>query len=138
MIMVMVVCGSGDKIIILRNVYKLIMIVIVFFGVILIFIYFEIDNELGIFYGIIFEFVKWVFIEYLDVKGFFVINLIYFGVVVDLKSIVEFVYLFDVLVFVDEVYGVYIYFYDELLFLVMQVGVDIVVISVYKLGGLLM
>lgn len=119
MMMVMVVCGFGDKIIILRNVYKFIMMVIVFFGVVLIFIYLEIDDEFGIFYGIMFEFVEWVLIEYFDVKGFLVINLMYFGVVVDLSSIVKFVYFFNVFVFVDEVYGVYIYFYDKFFLFVM-------------------
>lgn len=53
MIMVMSVCGFGDKILVLWNVYKLVMLVIIFLGVKLIFMYFEIDLKFGIFYGII-------------------------------------------------------------------------------------
>lgn len=94
MVMVMVICGFGDKIIVFRNVYKFVMSVIVFLGVMFIFIYFEIDENFGIFYGIILDFVEKVLKQYFEVKVVFVINLIYFGIFGDFCKIVEIVYLY--------------------------------------------
>lgn len=137
MVIIMIVCCVKEKIIIFRNVYKFVINGFILLGVMFIFMKFYIDSDLGIVNGIDIEELKEMIVEYLDVKVVFVINLIYFGVIFNLEEVVKIVYVYDMLVLCDEVYGVYFNFNDKLLISVMVVGVDMLVGSIYKIVGLL-
>lgn len=135
MTMVMAVCGPGDKIIIPRNVHKSIMSAIVFSGATPIFIHPEVDKNLGISHGITNDSVAKALEQHPDAKGVLVINPTYFGIVADLKKIVEIAHSYNVPVLVDEAHGVHIHFHDQLPVSAMQAGADMAATSVHKLGG---
>jgi arginine decarboxylase len=135
MTMVMAVCGPGDKIIVPRNVHKSVMSGIVFSGAIPIFIHPEVDENLGISHGITVDAVERALEQHPDAKGVLVINPTYFGIVADLKKIVEVSHSYGVPVLVDEAHGVHIHFHDGLPVSAMQAGADMAATSVHKLGG---
>jgi arginine decarboxylase len=135
MTMVMAVCGPGDKIIVPRNVHKSVMSAIVFSGAIPIFIHPEVDVNLGISHGITNESVERALEQHPDAKGVLVINPTYFGIVADLKKIVEIAHSYQVPVLVDEAHGVHIHFHEDLPISAMQAGADMAATSVHKLGG---
>ncbi|WP_335870455.1 aminotransferase class I/II-fold pyridoxal phosphate-dependent enzyme [Bacillus sp. 2205SS5-2] len=135
MTMVMSVCGPGDKIIVPRNVHKSVMSAIVFSGATPIFIYPEVDKDLGISHGITTDSVSRALEQHPDAKGLLVINPTYFGISANLKEIVEIAHSYHVPVLVDEAHGVHIHFHDDLPLSAMQAGADMAATSVHKLGG---
>jgi arginine decarboxylase len=135
MTMIMGVCGPGDKIIVPRNVHKSVMSAIVFSGATPIFIHPEVDENLGISHGITNDSVARALEQHPDAKGVLVINPTYFGIVADLKKIVEIAHSYNVPVLVDEAHGVHIHFHEELPISAMQAGADMAATSVHKLGG---
>ncbi|MHC0037322.1 aminotransferase class I/II-fold pyridoxal phosphate-dependent enzyme [Pseudoneobacillus sp. C159] len=135
MTMVMAVCGPGDKIIVPRNVHKSVMSGIVFSGAIPIFIHPEVDENLGISHGITVDAVERALEQHPDAKGVLVINPTYFGIVADLKRIVEVAHSYNIPVLVDEAHGVHIHFHEDLPVSAMQAGADMAATSVHKLGG---
>jgi arginine decarboxylase len=135
MTMVMAVCGPGDKIIVPRNVHKSVMSAIVFSGATPIFIHPEVDVNLGISHGITNDSVERALEQHPDAKGVLVINPTYFGIVADLKKIVEIAHSYNVPVLVDEAHGVHIHFHEGLPISAMQAGADMAATSVHKLGG---
>ncbi|OAH61194.1 arginine decarboxylase [Domibacillus aminovorans] len=135
MTMVMSVCGPGDKILVPRNVHKSIMSGIVFSGAAPIFIHPEVDLNLGISHGITPESVKRALEQHPDAKAVLVINPTYFGIVGDLKRIVDITHSYGIPVLVDEAHGVHIHFHHELPLSAMQAGADMAATSVHKLGG---
>lgn len=135
MTMIMSVCGPGDKMIVPRNVHKSIMSAIIFSGATPIFIHPEIDPELGISHGITSDSVEKALEAHPDAKGLLVINPTYFGIVGNLKQIVDIAHSYAVPVLVDEAHGVHIHFHDELPLSAMQAGADMAATSVHKLGS---
>jgi arginine decarboxylase len=133
--MIMAVCGPGDKIIVPRNVHKSVMSAIVFSGATPIFIHPEVDPNLGISHGITNDSVERALQQHPDAKGVLVINPTYFGIVADLKKIVEIAHSYHVPVLVDEAHGVHIHFHEDLPISAMQAGADMAATSVHKLGG---
>lgn len=135
MAMIMSVCGPNDKIIVPRNVHKSIMSAIIFSGAIPVFIHPVVDEKLGISHGITTDAVKKALEQNPDAKAVLVINPTYFGIVADLKKIVEIAHSYEVPVLVDEAHGVHIHFHDDLPLSAMQAGADMAATSVHKLGG---
>lgn len=70
-----------------------------------------------------------------DAKALLVINPTYYGVVTDLKEIVELAHSYQVPVLVDEAHGVLIHFHEDLPLSAMAAGADMAATSVHKLGG---
>lgn len=135
MTMIMSVLEEGDKIIIPRNVHKSVMSAIIFAGAKPIFISPTMDENLGIAHGITTRSVRRALELHPDAKAVLVINPTYFGVVADLKEIVEIVHRYDIPVLVDEAHGVHVHFHDDLPISAMQAGADMAATSVHKLGG---
>lgn len=96
-------------------------------GVKLVYLVLEIDKNMYVFFYVFFLVIEKVLVLYLNVKGFVLINLIYYGYAVDLNVVVKKVYLYGVFVLVDEVYGVYFVLGELFLFLLLVMGVDVVV-----------
>ena len=105
MTMVLAVCAPGDKILVPRNVHKSVLSAIIFSGAMPIFIYPEIDRELGISHGISTEAVEKALHVHPDAKALLVINPTYFGISANLKEIVQVAHRFNVPVLVDEAHG---------------------------------
>lgn len=135
MTMVLSVCSPGDKIIVPRNVHKSVLSAIIFSGAFPIFIYPEIDRELGISHGITTDAVKHAFAQHPDAKALLVINPTYYGVSGNLKDIVDLAHEHEIPVLVDEAHGVHIHFHEQLPLSAMQAGADMAATSVHKLGG---
>lgn len=135
MTMVLAVCSPGDKILVPRNVHKSVLSAIIFSGALPIFIYPEIDRELGISHGISTEAVEKALHVHPDAKALLVINPTYFGVSANLEEIVRVAHEYDVPVLVDEAHGIHIHFHEELPMSAMQAGADMAATSIHKLGG---
>ncbi|MBM7645679.1 lysine decarboxylase [Scopulibacillus daqui] len=135
MTMVLSVCSPGDKIIVPRNVHKSVLSAIIFSGAVPVFVYPEVDRELGISHGITIDAVQKAIHQHPDAKGLLVINPTYFGVAGNLNEIVELAHHHGIPVLVDEAHGVHIHFHDDLPLSAMQAGADMAATSVHKLGG---
>ncbi|MFB5660735.1 aminotransferase class I/II-fold pyridoxal phosphate-dependent enzyme [Alteribacillus sp. HJP-4] len=135
MTMIMSVCAPGDKILVPRNVHKSIMSAIIFAGASPVFIYPELDHELGISHGITPEAAERAMHQHPDAKALLVINPTYFGVAADLKEIVRVSHKRNIPVLVDEAHGVHIHFHKDFPLSAMQAGADLAATSVHKLGG---
>lgn len=135
MTMVLSVCSPGDKIIVPRNVHKSVLSAIIFSGATPIFIYPEIDRELGISHGITTDAAQKALHQHPDAKALLVINPTYYGVSGNLKEIVQVAHEAGIPVLVDEAHGVHIHFHESLPLSAMQAGADMAATSVHKLGG---
>lgn len=135
MTMILSVVSAGDKIIVPRNVHKSVMSAIIFAGAKPIFISPEMDKQLGIAHGITLRSVRKALELHPDAKALLVINPTYFGIVADLKEIVDLAHTYHVPVLVDEAHGVHVHFHDALPLSAMQAGADMAATSVHKLGG---
>ncbi|TCP30519.1 lysine decarboxylase [Scopulibacillus darangshiensis] len=135
MTMVLSVCSPGDKIIVPRNVHKSVLSAIIFSGATPIFVYPEIDRELGISHGISSDAVQNALNQHPDAKALLIINPTYFGIAGNLKSIVNLAHDYNIPVLVDEAHGVHIHFHEQLPVSAMQAGADMAATSVHKLGG---
>lgn len=135
MTMVLSVCKPGDKIIVPRNVHKSVLSAIIFAGAIPIFIHPVMDKTLGIAHGITTSAVRKALEQHPDAAAVLVINPTYFGVVANLREIVELAHSYKIPVLVDEAHGVHIHFHPDLPDSAMQAGADMSATSVHKLGG---
>jgi lysine decarboxylase len=133
--MVMSVCKANDKLILPRNVHKSVINGLILSGAIPIFVKPNIDVSLGIANDISFTDVKEAIDANPDAKAVFVINPTYFGVVSNLKQIVDYAHQKDMTVMVDEAHGAQFYFSDELPISAMSAGADISATSMHKTAG---
>lgn len=135
MTMILSVCGTGDKIIVPRNVHKSVLSAIIFAGARPVFLSPVRDRNLGIDHGVTTRSVRRALERHPDAAAVLIINPTYFGVCTNLKEIVDLVHEYDVPVLVDEAHGALIHFSDKLPLSAMQAGADIAATSVHKLGG---
>lgn len=135
MTMVMSVCRPGDKIIVPRNVHKSVLSAIIFAGGRPVFVYPEMDKDLGIAHGITADEVEKTLREHPDAKAVLVINPTYFGVASNLKKLVQCVHSYGLPVLVDEAHGILTNFHERLPTSAMEAGADMAATSVHKLGG---
>ncbi len=126
---------SKDKIILPRNIHKSVVNALIITGAIPIFVNPDIDEELGVACGMRYEDVVLAMDENPTAKAVFVINPTYFGVVSDLKRIVEEAHRRDMIVICDEAHGSNFYFSDELPLSAMEAGADITAMSMHKNSG---
>lgn len=135
MAMILSVCGTGDKIIVPRNVHKSVLSAIIFAGVRPVFLSPVRDHNLGIDHGVTTRSVRRALERHPDAAAVLVINPTYYGICANLKEIVDLVHEYDIPVLVDEAHGALIHFSDELPLSAMQAGADMAATSVHKLGG---
>ncbi len=135
MTMILSVCGTGDKIIVPRNVHKSVLSAIIFAGARPVFLSPVRDRNLGIDHGVTTKSVRRALERHPDAAAVLIINPTYFGVCTHLKEIVDLVHEYDIPVLVDEAHGALIHFSDKLPLSAMQAGADIAATSVHKLGG---
>ncbi|SHH04298.1 arginine decarboxylase [Thermosyntropha lipolytica DSM 11003] len=133
--MIMSACSPGDKIIIPRNAHKSVIGGIILSGAVPVYVQPEINTELGIAMGVSVEKVKAAIREHPDAKAVFVINPTYYGVVSDLKSIVNIAHAYGMAVLVDEAHGAHMYFHDDFPLTAMEAGADMSAASMHKTAG---
>ncbi|MFC4305714.1 aminotransferase class I/II-fold pyridoxal phosphate-dependent enzyme [Cohnella boryungensis] len=135
MTMILSVCGTGDKIIVPRNVHKSVLSAIIFAGARPVFLSPVRDTNLGIDHGVTTRSVRRALERHPDAAAVLVINPTYYGVCTHLKEIVDLVHEYDIPVLVDEAHGALIHFSDNLPLSAMQAGADMSATSIHKLGG---
>lgn len=127
--------NSKDKIILPRNVHKSVINALIVSGTIPIFVNPIVDEELGVACGVSTE----AYIKAMDdnpnANAVFVINPTYFGVVCDLKKIVEEAHKRNMIVIADEAHGSNFYFSSKLPISAMDAGCDISAMSMHKNSG---
>ncbi|MGF7185975.1 arginine/lysine/ornithine decarboxylase [Desulfitispora alkaliphila] len=133
--MIMSVCKPGEKIIIPRNAHKSAVSGIILSGAIPIYIEPEISIEYGMALQITPEKVEYTLKMHPDAKAVFVINPTYYGVVSDLKGIVDVAHSHGIPVVVDEAHGSHLYFSSQLPMSAMEAGADLAAVSTHKLAG---
>ena len=133
--MIMSVCRAKEKIILPRNVHKSAINALILSGAIPVFIKPSIDDQLGIANHITLEDAKNTIDEHPEAKAILVINPTYFGVVSDLREIVEYAHLNDLMVMVDEAHGSHFGFSNELPLSAMEAGADMSSCSLHKTVG---
>ncbi|WP_105619632.1 aminotransferase class I/II-fold pyridoxal phosphate-dependent enzyme [Vallitalea okinawensis] len=133
--MIMSTCSPGDKIIIPRNVHKSAINGLILSGAIPIYVQPCVDEKLGIANGVSFENVKDCIDKHPSAKAVFIINPTYYGMVSDLKRIVDYAHKKGIAVIVDEAHGSHLGFHDKLPLSAMEVGADMSAVSLHKTGG---
>ncbi|MDS1029106.1 aminotransferase class V-fold PLP-dependent enzyme [Bacillota bacterium LX-D] len=133
--MIMSACQPGDKIIIPRNAHKSATAGLILSGAIPIYLRPEVNNQLGIAMNVTFENVKKTIDQNPDAKAIFLIHPTYYGVVSDLKTIVDYAHQKGILVLVDQAHGAHFRFFQEFPINAVDAGADITVVSMHKTGG---
>jgi arginine decarboxylase len=133
--MILAIAGPGDKIIVPRNAHRSIVSGIILSGAIPIYIYPEIDDELGLAMGVTTAAVEAALKNHLDAKGVLLINPTYYGVASDLAAIVALVHSYGLPVIVDEAHGPHLKFSEKLPVSALDAGADICAQSTHKILG---
>lgn len=133
--MVLSTCKRGDKIILPRNVHRSAINALVLCGAIPVYINPQTNDRLGISLGMETEDIKAAIAANPDAKAILVNNPTYYGIVSDLKSIVELSHAHGIKVLVDEAHGTHFYFNDTLPASAMSLGADMASVSMHKSGG---
>lgn len=132
--MIMATVRAKEKIILPRNVHKSVINALIFSGAVPVFVKPDLDNNLGIANGVSFQNMKKAMDDNPDAIAVFVINPTYFGVVSDLKQIVDYAHEKNMLVLADEAHGAQFYFSKLLPQSAMDAGADIAATSMHKTG----
>lgn len=133
--MILSACNPNDKIIMPRNMHKSAINGLILSGSLPIFIYPEIESNLGISMGMPFEKVKKTIDEHLDAKAIILLNPTYYGYTSDLKQITEYAHSKGIAVLVDESHGSLFALSQKQPLSGLEVGADMVTISMHKTGG---
>ncbi len=135
MAMVLSVAKAHEKIIMPRNVHKSVINALVLTGAIPIYVNPKIDIELGISLAMDVSDIEQAIQQHPDAKAILVNNPTYYGVVSDLKKIVELANVANMKVIVDEAHGAHFTFSDRLPLSAMQAGASLASVSMHKTGG---
>lgn len=133
--MIMSACDCGDQVILPRNVHKSVINGLIIAGVRPVYIQPEVNYELGITIGVTPERVEEAILQHPNAKAVFLINPTYYGVVSDLKAIIEICKKHDKAVLVDEAHGAHLPFHEDLPAPAMSLGADMAAVSLHKTGG---
>lgn len=133
--MIMSTCGTGDEIILPRNVHKSTYGALILSGAIPVYVQPEIDNDFGIARGIEVSVLNETAKKHPHAKAVFVLNPTYYGTTSDLKGIVRCAHRHNMAVLVDEAHGGHMSFHDDSPLTAMEVGADMSAISTHKTIG---
>jgi len=133
--MIMSVVGSGDKIIVPRNVHKSITGGIILSGAVPVYMQPALDKKIGVAHGVSPETVEETLKENPDAKAVLIINPTYYGVSTDIKRIADIVHEYGIPLIVDEAHGPHLKFNSRLPMSAMEAGADICAQSTHKIIG---
>lgn len=133
--MILATCKDNDKIILPRNCHKSAIGALTLSGAYPIFVTPMFDDELGIANQPTYDDYERAIVENPDAKAVFVINATYFGVVTDLKRIVELAHKHNMYCIVDEAHGAHFNFDHNGPISAMRAGADLSAASIHKTCG---
>lgn len=133
--MILSTCGTGDEIILPRNVHKSTFGGLILSGAVPTYIQPEIDAEFGIANNIEVDNFKECVNNHPHAKAVFVLNPTYYGMASDLKAIVRHAHRNNMVVLADEAHGGHMSFHSKLPLTAMEVGADMSAVSLHKTIG---
>ncbi|WP_138501474.1 aminotransferase class I/II-fold pyridoxal phosphate-dependent enzyme [Nostoc sp. PA-18-2419] len=128
-------CGTGDKIILPRNVHSSAVAGLILSGAIPIFLNPEYDPVLDIAHSITPNAVQSALQQHLDAKAVLTVYPTYYGVCGDLRAIANITHQYDIPLVVDEAHGAHFAFHPELPTSALAAGADLTVQSIHKVLG---
>ena len=132
---VMTVCKPTEKIILPRNIHKSLTNALVLSGAVPVYVEPHIDTNIEIANQPSLEDYKKAILRYPSAKAVVVINPTYFGVIANLRAIVEFAHERNIAVIVDEAHGAHYYFTNNDPVTAMDAGADLSAVSFHKTAG---
>ncbi|KOP24724.1 arginine decarboxylase [Hapalosiphon sp. MRB220] len=132
---ILATCGTGDKIILPRNVHSSVIAGLILSGAIPIFIHPEYDPILDIAHSITPSAVAAVLQQYPDAKAVIMVYPTYYGVCGDVRAIAQITHQYNIPLLVDEAHGAHFAFHPQLPTPALQAGADLSVQSIHKTLG---
>lgn len=129
---ILATCGTGEKIILPRNIHSSAIAGLVLSGAIPIFINPEYDPEVGLAYNVTPEAVASALKQDPDTKAVMMLHPTYQGICSDLEAIAQITHQYDIPLLVDEAHGAHFAFHDDLPPSALSVGADLSVQSTHK------
>ncbi|MHC5745559.1 MAG: aminotransferase class I/II-fold pyridoxal phosphate-dependent enzyme [Nostoc sp.] len=132
---ILATCGTGDKIILPRNVHSSAIAGLILSGAIPIFLNPEYDPVLDIAHNITPNAVQSALQQHPDAKAVLVVYPTYYGVCGDLSAIANITHQYNIPLLVDEAHGAHFAFHPELPTPALAAGADLTVQSIHKVLG---
>jgi len=132
---ILATCGTGDKIILPRNVHSSAIAGLILSGAIPIFVNPEYDAVLDIAHSITPTAVKSALQQHPDVKAVMIVYPTYYGVCGDVEAIAQITHQYNIPLLVDEAHGSHFAFYPDLPTPGLAAGADLTVQSIHKTLG---
>ncbi|WP_375473532.1 aminotransferase class I/II-fold pyridoxal phosphate-dependent enzyme [uncultured Nostoc sp.] len=132
---ILATCGTGDKIILPRNVHSSAIAGLILSGAIPIFLNPEYDPVLDIAHSITPNAVQSALQQHPDAKAVLTVYPTYYGVCGDLSAIANITHQYNIPLLVDEAHGAHFTFHPELPTPALAAGADLTVQSIHKVLG---
>ncbi|MHC5598437.1 MAG: aminotransferase class I/II-fold pyridoxal phosphate-dependent enzyme [Nostoc sp.] len=132
---ILATCGTGDKIILPRNVHSSAIAGLILSGAIPIFLNPEYDPVLDIAHSITPNAVQSALQQHPDAKAVLVVYPTYYGVCGDLSAIANITHQYNIPLLVDEAHGAHFAFHPQLPTPALAAGADLTVQSIHKVLG---
>ncbi|MBD2409596.1 arginine decarboxylase [Nostoc calcicola FACHB-389] len=132
---ILATCGTGDKIILPRNVHSSAIAALILSGAIPIFLNPEYDAVLDIAHSITPTAVESALQQHPDAKAVLTVYPTYYGVCGDLRAIANITHKYNIPLLVDEAHGAHFSFHPELPTSALAAGADLTVQSIHKVLG---
>jgi arginine decarboxylase len=132
---ILATCGTGDKIILPRNVHSSAIAGLILSGAIPIFLNPEYDAVLDIAHSITPNAVESALQQHPDAKAVLTVYPTYYGVCGDLKAIANITHQYNIPLLVDEAHGAHFAFHPQLPTPALAAGADLTVQSIHKVLG---
>ncbi|NEU77999.1 aminotransferase class I/II-fold pyridoxal phosphate-dependent enzyme [Nostoc sp. UIC 10630] len=132
---ILATCGTGDKIILPRNVHSSAIAGLILSGAIPIFLNPEYDPVLDIAHSITPNAVESALQQHPDAKAVLTVYPTYYGVCGDLSAIANITHQYNIPLLVDEAHGAHFAFHPELPTSALAAGADLTVQSIHKVLG---
>ncbi len=132
---ILATCGSGDKIILPRNIHQSIVSGLILSGAIPIFIHPEYDYDWDMALSVTPESVAQALAKHPDAKAVIMVYPTYHGICGDIVAIAQQVHKYDIPLLVDEAHGPHFAFHPELPTPALTSGADLTVQSIHKVLG---
>lgn len=132
---ILATCGTGDKIILPRNIHQSVISGLILSGAIPIFIQPEYDQDWDITLSLTPDSVSQTLAEHPDAKAVMVVSPTYHGVCGDISAIAQQVHQYNIPLLVDEAHGPHLAFHPDLPPPALLSGADLTVQSTHKVLG---
>jgi len=132
---ILATCGTGDKIILPRNVHSSAIAGLILSGAIPIFVNPEYDPVFDLAHSITPNAVKAALQQHPDAKAVLTVYPTYYGVCGDLQAIAQITHQYNIPLLVDEAHGAHFNFHPQLPTPALAAGADLTVQSIHKVLG---